>query len=133
MATFAERLRELRNEKGLSQAELASQLGVAMNTVSIWELGERLPRDRYIESLADSLDTSMTYLMGVTDEGKHPQTMTDEETAEIADAEEQEVQEHMMKLYRDLSSEMQDAVRITISSMWKAERGRGKLRSQQIE
>ena len=104
-----------------------------MNTVSIWELGERLPRDKYIESLADLLDTSMTYLMGVTDEGKHPQPMSDEEAAEIAEAEEQKIQEHMMKLYRDLSSEMQTAVRITIGSMWRAERDQGRLRSQQTE
>ena len=133
MATFGERLRELRNEKGLSQIELANQLGVAGNTVSIWELDERLPRDKYIESLSDLLDTPMTYLMGVTDDRKHPQAMTDEEAAEVAEAEEQEVQEHMMKLYRDLSSEMQNVVRITISSMWRAERDQGRLRSQQTE
>ena len=65
MATFAERLKELRKEKGLPQTDLANETGVAPNTVSIWELGERLPRDKYIEILADLLDTSITYLMGV--------------------------------------------------------------------
>ena len=104
---------------------------MAPNTVSIWELGERLPRDKYIGILADLLDTSITYLMGVTDDQKHPQGMSDEDAAAIAEAEEMEIQEHMMKLYRDLSLEMQNVVRITISSMWRAERDCGRLRSQQ--
>ena len=104
---------------------------MAPNTVSIWELDERLPRDKYIGILADLLDTSITYLMGVSDDQKHPQGMSDEDAAAIAEAEEMKIQEHMMKLYRDLSLEMQNVVRITISSMWRAERDCGRMRSQQ--
>ena len=118
-------------EKGLPQTDLANETGVALNTVSIWELGERLPRDKYIEILADLLDTSITYLMGVAIIQKHPQVMSDEEAAAIAEAKEMEIQDHMMELYRDLSLEMQNVVRITISSMWRAERDCGRLRSQQ--
>ena len=104
---------------------------MATNTVSIWKLGERLPRDKYIEIFADLLDTSITYLMGVTDDQKHPHGMSDEDAAAIAEAEEMEIKEHMMELYRNLSLEMQNVVRITLSSMWRAERDCGRLRSQQ--
>ena len=61
---------------------------MATNTVSIWELGQRLPRNKYIEILLGLLDTSITYLMGVSDDQKHPQVMSDEDAAAIADAEE---------------------------------------------
>ena len=37
MATFAERLKELRKEKGLIQTDLANEIGVVTNTVSIIE------------------------------------------------------------------------------------------------
>ena len=46
MATFAERLRELRKERKMTQTELANALGVAMNTESIWERGERQPDNK---------------------------------------------------------------------------------------
>ena len=45
MSAFAERLKELRKERNLTQTDLAKELGVAMNTVSIWERGERQPND----------------------------------------------------------------------------------------
>ena len=57
--------------------------------------------------------------------------MSDEEAAAIAEAKEMEIQDHMMELYRDLSLEMQNVVRITISSMWRAERDCGRLSSHQ--
>lgn len=129
MATFTERLKELRNKEGLSQAELAKQLGVAMDTISKWETGERLPRDKYYAQLAEVLDVPITYLVGVTDDPEFPQ-MSDEEAAAIAEEEEREELEHMIKLYQDLSLEMQSVVKITLSTMWKADRYRGKLRSQ---
>lgn len=37
MATFGERLRELREEQGLAQPELAKALGVGTNTIFVWE------------------------------------------------------------------------------------------------
>ena len=37
MATFGERLRELREERGFTQPELAEALGVTTNTIFVWE------------------------------------------------------------------------------------------------
>ena len=64
MKIFAERLRKLRKEKGLSQAELAHELNVASNTVSIWELGKRMPEEKTIKQIATYFVTAEEYLLG---------------------------------------------------------------------
>ena len=43
---FAETLKKLRTEKGLSQRELAEQVFVTRPTVNRWENGSRLPRSQ---------------------------------------------------------------------------------------
>ena len=56
MATFEERLRQLRKEKGLSQKELAEALNVANTTVSIWERGLRKPEMDTLEKVRNYFD-----------------------------------------------------------------------------
>lgn len=68
MATFPERLRSLREEKNLTQAQLAERLGIAMNTVSIWERGERLPKDEHLYRLSQIIKVPMTYILGSSDD-----------------------------------------------------------------
>ena len=61
--TFGEKLKNLREAKGLSQEELAKALGVSRRTVSNYESGHRYPRYRSIyEKLAALLDTDINYL-----------------------------------------------------------------------
>ena len=64
MATFEERLRQLRKEKGLSQIELAEALNVANTTVSIWERGLRKPEMDTLEKVRKYFDVSLAYLLG---------------------------------------------------------------------
>ena len=47
---FAERLKQLRKEKGMTQIGLAEELGVSKGTVAMWETGRRRPQ---FETLAD--------------------------------------------------------------------------------
>ena len=130
MATFGERLRLLREEKGLSQALLAEEIGVASNTVSIWERGVREPlSNELVNALAAYFDVPITYLAGISDSRTWP-IMSDEDAAETAEAEEKELEESMLKLYRDLCPEMQGVVRKMVTSLWKAEKNRGLLMSQ---
>ena len=62
--TFAEKIRELRNKKGLSQTELGKAVGVSLRTVRNWELEGRYPKQRDLYSkLAEVLDCDINYLM----------------------------------------------------------------------
>mgnify|MGYP002508535158 CR=1 FL=1 len=40
---FADRLKQLRREKGLTQIQLATELNVASGTIAMWETGKREP------------------------------------------------------------------------------------------
>ena len=52
---FAENLRRLRTERGLSQKQLGEQLFVYHSTVARWESGSRLPDAAMIPRLARCL------------------------------------------------------------------------------
>ena len=47
-----ERIRRLRQVRGLSQAALAARLGVSQTAVTAWELDKRPVRAVYVEPLA---------------------------------------------------------------------------------
>lgn len=66
MATFAERLKELRKEKQLTVEQLANNIGSAKSTISRYENG-REPKGDIIRLLTEYFDVSIDYLMGVSD------------------------------------------------------------------
>lgn len=68
MGTLASKIRELRNQLGLSQEELASHVNVSMHTVFRWEKGARIPDANEIVLLSKALNTSGAYLLGETDD-----------------------------------------------------------------
>jgi transcriptional regulator with XRE-family HTH domain len=55
---FAARLRELREEKGWTQAELAERVGVSAHTVAQWERSRREPSWNNVVAMADALGVS---------------------------------------------------------------------------
>lgn len=57
------RIRELREEKGLKQVELAGILGVRQNTLSTWETGRYEPDNEMLQKIADYFDVSVDYLL----------------------------------------------------------------------
>jgi len=60
--TFAETIRRLRNDRGLSQGQLAEQMYVTRSTIARWESGSRMPDAVMIARLAKCLGTSAEYL-----------------------------------------------------------------------
>lgn len=67
MKVFAERLFELRKEKGLSQAKLAKEIGVSFSVVCYWETDRAEPTALNLVKLADFFDISVDYLLGRED------------------------------------------------------------------
>ena len=62
---IAEKVKKLREQKGLSQAELARLLGITRSSVNAWEMGISVPSTQYIVDLAGVFDISTGYLLGV--------------------------------------------------------------------
>lgn len=61
---FKDQLKLLRSQKGLSQAELATQLDISPSTVAMWESGKREPRDyETLELIADYFNVNMEVLL----------------------------------------------------------------------
>ena len=65
---FAENLKKLRTEKGLSQRELAERVYVTRSTVARWENGSRLPDAMMISRLSHCLGKDVTILLNVAAE-----------------------------------------------------------------
>ncbi|MBE7012616.1 MAG: helix-turn-helix transcriptional regulator [Ruminococcaceae bacterium] len=64
------RLKELRQQKNISQLKLAMDLNMSQNTISRYETGERKPGISELILLADYFDVSIDYLVGRTDNPK---------------------------------------------------------------
>ena len=67
MEIFAERIRELRIEHGLTQEEVGKIIGVKRYAVYSYEKGRSCPEMKGLVALADYFDVSMDYLAGRTD------------------------------------------------------------------
>ena len=63
MEKIAEKLQELRKEKGLSQEGLASELGISRQTVSKWEAGVAVPSIENLITLCRVLGVDITYFL----------------------------------------------------------------------
>lgn len=61
------RIRDLREDKDLSQTELAKLLGMSQTGYSKYETGENDIPVAILEKLADFYHTSVDYLLGRTD------------------------------------------------------------------
>lgn len=72
--SFPELLRQCRKQKHMSQAELASLLGVTQQAVGKWESGKSSPDPTTVAKLAEILDTTADYLLGLFDPTAEGQT-----------------------------------------------------------
>ena len=98
---MAQRIKELRQEKGLTLEQVADVVGVGKSTVRKWETGmiANMRRDK-IADLAKALGTTPAYLMGWNEE---------DELKESSPSEPQltEGEQLMLKLFRQIPVDRQ--------------------------
>lgn len=68
MVKIAERLRALRKEKNMRQADVAKLLGIGVRTYQYYEGDEHRPDYEMLIKLADFFEVSTDYLLGRTEE-----------------------------------------------------------------
>lgn len=61
------RIREIREDQGLNQAELAARVETSQSTISQLERGDRNPSYQMLRRLAEALSVSVSYLLGEDD------------------------------------------------------------------
>ena len=67
MIKFAERLHELRNERSVTQKNMAKFLGVQLRSYQCYESGDRRPDYEKLVALADYFGVTTDYLLGRSD------------------------------------------------------------------
>lgn len=84
MTTLADRLKELRKSKSLTQTDLGKILGVGKTTISMYETNNSTPNDEIKLKIAEFFDVSLDYLLGKSDYRKfNPENLTDRDKKDI--------------------------------------------------
>ena len=79
---FAERLKEIRAEKGITQVQLAETMGVSKGTVAMWETGKREPNFETLNQLSGIFDKRIDYILGYSNDASSPK-MTEEDVEQL--------------------------------------------------
>lgn len=62
---ISEKIKSLREDAGLSQAQLARKLDVTRSSVNAWEMGLSTPTTQYVVELCKLFHVSSDYLLGL--------------------------------------------------------------------
>lgn len=82
METISERIRSLRKEKGLNQAELGEKTGITRRSISTIENGETDPSAKQITALSNFFNVSTEYLLNGREE-KNTMSETEQEIIQL--------------------------------------------------
>jgi len=66
MSKKQNKIRDLREEKSMTQIRLSIELNVSQETVSAYELGKHYPSVQSLMHMAELFDVSMDYIMGLS-------------------------------------------------------------------
>lgn len=128
MATTAERIKQLRKKKGISQSELAEVIGVKNNTVSTWERGTRKPDFEALNLLSDYFEVSFEYILGSSDKEETRVKPTQDELDQLALSALADDLYDNMKKYCRLSTKSQKMIDALINATYQMEKQDGELK-----
>lgn len=104
MGKFQTILKELRLSRGITQVELAKQLGISRSTVGMYESGSREPDFETLELIADYFNIDTDYILGRTNKTTYIPIPVDTQTSIHNRKKEHE----LLEVYRKLSDENKD-------------------------
>ena len=105
MDIFARRLKETREERGISAKELAGAVGINKSTIHRYETGDfKSIKKSVLEDIADYLNVNPDYLIGATDQ-KHTVKEAEDLLSTITDGEKM-----LLELFRRVPVESQQMV-----------------------
>ena len=128
MATTAERIKQLRKKKGISQSELAEVIGVKNNTVSTWERGTRKPDFEALNLLSDYFEVPFEYILGSSDKEEARVKPTQDELDQLALSALADDLYDNMKKYCQLSTKSQKMIDALINATYQMEKQDGELK-----
>lgn len=62
---IAQRIKKLREQRDMTQSDLAKLLGITRSSVNAWEMGISAPSTQYVVALARLFRVSTDYILGV--------------------------------------------------------------------
>ncbi len=127
---FSDRLKQLRKENGLTQAELAKALGVSASTVALWETGRRKPQFEMFDKLSGYFGRSMDYILGTSDNPRSP-VLTAGEVEQLGEWCTEERYEDMVRRYALLDDYGKAAVDAVLRAEFRRSQEQGTLNSAQ--
>lgn len=92
---IADRIKQLREAKNLTQSDLAKHLGITRSSVNAWEQGISVPSTQYVVELARTFGVSTDYLLGVDVSASLDISGLTEEDVQIV----YQIVEHIKKLH----------------------------------
>lgn len=75
--TLGTKIIKLRQDKGITQEELAKLIPVDQSMISYYEKNKKKPSTEVLEKIADIFDVSVDYLLGRTDDPRPVEEITD--------------------------------------------------------
>ena len=74
------RIKEIREDKGYTQTEIAKKLGITQRNYSYFETGQTMLTEEILNKIANLYNTSIDYLLYRTDERKpYPKSIIKDE------------------------------------------------------
>lgn len=94
------RLKEIRESKGMTQTQLGEVIGAKKSAVSLWESGKRQIDNNTLKSLADFFGVSVDYILGRDQDELAPDTIAPALLTR---------EERMLQMFRQMDEKEQDA------------------------
>ncbi len=113
MEKFNERLRQLREEAGVSMKQLAQVIEVSNAAICKWENGLAEPKVTYLIKLSEFFECSVDYLVGKTDDFGISKPTAIFPSVKLSNKEKQ-----LIKNYKELSPNLKALLHETIKA-WK--------------